>query len=986
MRRRQRFLLSVVVVLLLVAVPLVGAWVAEVTYEPPGRSRDYDGDGLTDELEEDLKTSPSNPDTDGDGIGDGDERAYWEDRSHDPALPPSLEPPIIISVDPVDPVIVLQPNRDLDDDGVSNILDADSDDDGLLDGEELGLGTDPAGPDSDMDKVLDGDDLHPLSSKDADADGMPDDWEAFYDVADPNADEDHDGVTNVEEFANGTSPTSPLGPYQRYRTPFSVDGWGLLPLRSMSHLHGKLGTFLREGNLSFPLFQVDPPTPATYWRVMVLDTVDGTEWSNELSEWSPWRDRVRAWEAPEPPMAGWPGFSAGYVYGINFSVPFGTLPVPAYAVAIAGIPERIALDRLGNGDAFAVQDQFHDRLSGYSVSTLVPAYTLEWLMAANVTPGMSPYTEVHWATEGLPAELEGARALRPMQRVLDARAWLWERARYSPVHEESMGDGTLTPLLLASYGKGTALDFASSLAVLGRVLGVPTRLAVGFAPGIIVGEHRVVRAGDLHAWTEVAIGGYWVPVEATPTMGEDGWNLGVAGSDASVLGTVGYDDLSPRFGASGGGTTVGGRGVSVPAGTDTDGDGVPDDTDDDDDGDGLKDYEEYDLGTNPIDPDTDHDGLEDLAELQHNTSIVNGDTDGDGIPDGEEVAIGTDPLDRDTDGAGSCDIQELEHGTDPTNPADDAGALDLDCDGLTDRQERDAGTDPARWDTDGDGLTDTEELALGTDPLSWDSDDDNVSDSLELALGFDPRVNDTDGDGYSDWAALYRHPFEEWDSDLDGITNGEEQRIGTSSSRADTDSDGVMDPEELEHGLDPRKADTDGDGMDDLQELETIEHDGSVEAARDGLLPYLVIAIVLTAALAYRYRPFDQRLARKVLDALLEVDAWLASLKDRPDDEVRRAIYKAYEEVCRALAEKGLLKEEGRTVREFEVAIAEALPHVPKDLIDELTTLFEEARYSDHALPAGYVERARACIAGIRESLARELITPSGQPAATAKA
>jgi hypothetical protein len=453
-----------------------------------------------------------------------------------------------------------------------------------------------------------------------------------------------------------------------------------------------------------------------------------------------------------------------------------------------------------------------------------------------------------------------------------------------------------------------------------------------------------------------------------------------------VVGSVGHDDPSPWMGASGGGTTVGGKGISVPAGTDTDGDGIPDDVDDDDDGDGLKDYEEYELGTNPIDPDTDHDGLEDLAELQHNTSIVNGDTDGDGIPDGEEVAIGTDPLSRDTDGAGSCDIQELEHGTDPTNPADDAGSLDLDCDGLTDQQERTAGTDPARWDTDGDGLTDTEELALGTDPRSWDSDDDNVSDSLELAWGFDPRVNDTDGDGSSDWAALFTDPFYERDSDLDGITNGEEQRIGTSMSSVDTDSDGVMDPEELEHGLDPKMADSDGDGMDDLQELEMEEHRQDVEAARDGSVPYLLIAIVLTAALAYRYRPFDTRLARRVLDALLEADAWLAGLKDRPDDEVRRAIYKAYEEVCRALADKGLLKEEGRTVREFEVAIAEALPRVPKDLIDELTTLFEEARYSDHALPAGYVERARACIAGIRTALEKELIAPPGHPVAAEKA
>ncbi len=79
--------------------------------------------------------------------------------------------------------------------------------------------------------------------------------------------------------------------------------------------------------------------------------------------------------------------------------------------------------------------------------------------------------------------------------------------------------------------------------------------------------------------------------------------------------------------------------------------------------------------------------------------------------------------------------------------------------------------------------------------------------------------------------------------------------------------------------------------------------------------------------------------------------------------------------MCRVLADHDLLRGEGRTVREFEAAIGKALPWVPEALISELTTLFEEARYSDHALPAGYVDRARACISGIREALEKELVT-----------
>src|SRR5690606_30541939 len=79
------------------------------------------------------ETDPDNPDTDGDGVSDGDE------VNGDPASDP---------LDPCDP---------------SNEADAcDRDSDGLTNGEESEIGTDPDNPDSDGDGVLDGEDLAPL--------------------------------------------------------------------------------------------------------------------------------------------------------------------------------------------------------------------------------------------------------------------------------------------------------------------------------------------------------------------------------------------------------------------------------------------------------------------------------------------------------------------------------------------------------------------------------------------------------------------------------------------------------------------------------------------------------------------------------------------------------------------------------------------------------------------------------------------------------
>jgi transglutaminase-like putative cysteine protease len=73
--------------------------------------------------------------------------------------------------------------------------------------------------------------------------------------------------------------------------------------------------------------------------------------------------------------------------------------------------------------------------------------------------------------------------------------------------------------------KGYCVHFASAMAVMARVLGIPSRVAVGFQPGEALAAQGVtsytVSSHDLHAWPELYFDGVgWLRFEPTPGRGE----------------------------------------------------------------------------------------------------------------------------------------------------------------------------------------------------------------------------------------------------------------------------------------------------------------------------------------------------------------------------------------------------------------------------------------------------------------------------------
>ncbi len=210
----------------------------------------------------------------------------------------------------------------------------------------------------------------------------------------------------------------------------------------------------------------------------------------------------------------------------------------------------------------------------------------------------------------------------------------------------------------------------------------------------------------------------------------------------------------------------------------------------DTDGDGLTDDEEDDLGSDPNDADTDDDGVADGSEQNPGADpdldgLVNArdpDSDNDAVFDGTELGVTTADPDTDTTKGNFVPDADQNTQTDPEDPDTDDGTVD------------DGAEDPNH-----DGKIDAGEK----DPLSpaddvvnppADADDDGLTDDEEEALGTDPADADSDDDGVKDGA----EPNPSADGDGDGLINPLDP---------DSDDDGLFDGTEL--GLDCDDAATD---------------------------------------------------------------------------------------------------------------------------------------------------------------------------------
>ena len=204
----------------------------EVLFHVQPTFTDHDGDGLFTCEEVLAHTDGRDPDTDDDGLNDGDE----------------------VKVHGTDPL-----DADSDDDGLpdgyevehgTNPLDADSDDDGLSDLDEANRGTNPNDPDSDDDGLNDGAEVNqygtnPLDA-DSDDDGLPDGLEVTHGTDPLNPDSDNDGLPDGKDVEWIENAILAL-PLQVFKNPSANNKNAVLNLLS------DVETLAAKGNLNAAL-------------------------------------------------------------------------------------------------------------------------------------------------------------------------------------------------------------------------------------------------------------------------------------------------------------------------------------------------------------------------------------------------------------------------------------------------------------------------------------------------------------------------------------------------------------------------------------------------------------------------------------------------------------------------------------------------------------------------------------------------------------
>jgi transglutaminase-like putative cysteine protease len=273
------------------------------------------------------------------------------------------------------------------------------------------------------------------------------------------------------------------------------------------------------------LFTVASPV-RRYWRMTSLDTLKNEDWTASRGTYTTEQPKMPTAGSNESPVVR----MTMQAYADDWLPapyrPMAVVPVPRFDGSVPTQPsidrfsDSVLIDKPVTGDSYDVALGAADPGAGARLSAEERVRLLE---TGQVADSVIQLTKT--VTAGAVSDFDKAKAIEIYLRTF---TYDLDVARRS-----SLG---LEKFLLVEK-RGYCEQFASSLAVMARVLGIPSRVAIGFVPGEESEGVYQVRGRDAHAWPELLIDGRWQAFEPTPGRGN--------GADPSTSTTVPPTTVAP---------------------------------------------------------------------------------------------------------------------------------------------------------------------------------------------------------------------------------------------------------------------------------------------------------------------------------------------------------------------------------------------------------------------------------------------------------
>ena len=270
-----------------------------------------------------------------------------------------------------------------------------------------------------------------------------------------------------------------------------------------------------------------PEQTRIYWRSRVYDHYENGQWT--ISEFTTQDFEANAFNAPMPSFPARPSRLQSFTIFLNQPLTTLILPAQPYWTNLA-VQIEVMENPDGTIDLLAVRS-LAPLPAGKAYSTRSSPSTIS---VKQLQEAGEEYPS--WVTErylSLPNTLtRRTRALAleitqdlttPYEKVIAITEYLRSQITYIETIDELPANQELIDWFLFDYKKGFCNYYATAAVLLLRSLGIPARLAVGFAEGTMedlqTANVYVVRQRDAHAWPEVFfpdIG--WIEFEPTSSQ------------------------------------------------------------------------------------------------------------------------------------------------------------------------------------------------------------------------------------------------------------------------------------------------------------------------------------------------------------------------------------------------------------------------------------------------------------------------------------